>query len=503
MCCAAAGPAFALISYVALTVALGVLSCFGIPCTSEGCGALVFLSAFPLLFLNERRFARMVQLLRKTVQMVTVTDGIYQANEGRLVMIVGPLQTSGEEKLAINAWGVNAPSSSAGVRVEIEQLQPISRYSPLRLCCYPGTWGPCDRVASEEAKASTASVGGLLLSESALSGTDSWSPFVPVASERFADVLRGYSGGEDTANEAPRGCCATAARGFANTLGFHSLPFPDERPLQTEGGTQLYYQRAGTALRPAVGDVRVRFLHLPCGPEFLYTAIGVQRGGRLEPFKYRDVAPSGCDFGEAHFNTDDEERTPQLGEKWLPVSQDVRDNDQLGKGTSPTAGGRFALLLAGLSASAEAWRWLLHYMAPERLRELVPGSKTRCSYVLHVFYGEAVLTWWLRFCGFSVMCLGIEIALWKWQLILSMFGGLLGAAVWVIALVGAGGFTACTVAAASMFYQPVSAVLTLAAGVALFCAIFGTTTLFIALSVVGVCMVLVGAFMMIHLLLPC
>mmetsp|Transcript_72832 Transcript_72832/g.236611 ORF Transcript_72832/g.236611 Transcript_72832/m.236611 type:complete len:491 (+) Transcript_72832:60-1532(+) len=488
-----AGPTFTAVLYAAVTIGLGTLSLYGVPGTSQGLGSLVFLSAFPLLFLNERRYVRMVHLLQQTVQKATSVEGLSPENEGRLVMVVGQLQMMGLQKLTIPAWGVNAPQSSAGVRVQVEQLQPVQRCSAHRLLCQHSEWRESEHGArSSEAKASHVQLGGFMLGESAMRAVDAWVPFVPLNTERFRHVLTGFAGG-----------VAHAFR-FADPL-----PFPDERPQVLDSGSVLYYQRAGTGKRPAIGDVKVRFLQLPCGPAFLYTAIGVQRGDTLQPFQYRDMPPSGLALGESHFNTDDEAYygVPVQDQHHMS-KQFIQTEDSGGETTTHTeedssARWRFCLVAGSLSASMEVWRRFLHLAAPEAMREVVPGAQSRCGYALRVYFAEASLTWRIRMFGFLLMVAGLEIALWKWEFALSLLGGVGGFAIWAFALIGAGGFTACTVAAASVYYHPVSALLTIVAGVALFSVLFGTMTLVMALLVVGGCMSLVGVLMMAHLLLPC
>mmetsp|Transcript_91403 Transcript_91403/g.144443 ORF Transcript_91403/g.144443 Transcript_91403/m.144443 type:complete len:103 (+) Transcript_91403:1-309(+) len=102
------------------------------------------------------------------------------------------------------------------------------------------------------------------------------------------------------------------------------------------------------------------------------------------------------------------------------------------------------------------------------------------------------------------MAAGLEIFFWKWYAELAIIGGLaLGHTLYVVVLVAAGGFTAITVASASIFYRPVSAALFLISGVLLFGALFGWLPLLTALVFVTLSMAGVAALMLVHLALPC
>jgi len=160
--------------------------------------------------------------------------------------------------------------------------------------------------------------------------------------------------------------------------------------------------------------------------------------------------------------------------------------------------------LATMQASAEGWRVLLHRAAPEALPILAPGSHWIWSYFLRAHRRELWLTWRLRVFGFMLMAAGLEVAFWQWQARLLFLGGMfVSYALWAIALVGAGGFTAVTAAAASLFYQPLAASLYLVSAGALFMALLGWTKIIVALCCVAACMGFVTLIFAVHMVLPC
>merc|ERR1719215_1013523 len=60
----------------------------------------------------------------------------------------------------------------------------------------------------------------------------------------------------------------------------------------------LYYPRGGGRKgAPRHGDLRVCFLHMPGGSDQIFSAVGVQRGCGLEPFKYRAPPPKDLSIG--------------------------------------------------------------------------------------------------------------------------------------------------------------------------------------------------------------
>jgi len=370
------------------------------------------------------------------------------------------------------------------------------------------------------------------------------------------------------------------------------LPLPGERPrTRGEDNSVLYYARnGGNPKNPAVGDIRVSFFYLPGGPDQPFTAVGVQRGGTMEPFKFRAPPPRGVaigdfenrDFnlGELNSNGSNESQQPMLGEEsassstaygfwqsgrkeggtvWefqqddcLWALYDPRDMAMLEAQyqSSPEWSGRktmgpkkwrykidfesmtqvnpktskrramrrrveeapwtarlpftMQVVLVFMVASLDGWRVFLHRSVPEELPCLAPGQHWISTFFLRAHSKELLLAWRLRGMGLMLMAAGVEVAFWQWEERLALFGGMfINYALWSISLVAAGGFTALTVAAASMYYRPIAASLHIMCAVALFTALFGGTHVLVALGFVGLCMVILGLLFAVHLVLPC
>ena len=290
-------------------------------------------------------------------------------------------------------------------------------------------------------------------------------------------------------------------------------------------GSVLYYDGGGGRPgSPAVGDVRVSFLHLPCTSRHVFTAVGVQRGEVLEPFRYRERPPEGLELGPSesrHFNLASRGAPPGPG----PPAPGPAARAAAGLHVDEPTGGRYAALPLGSAKSLaegegerllavagapkgaagqpekplghqalgfgalalacglslEAWRRILHQAVPEVLPGLARGDRGRLCFFLGAFGGEVLLAWRLRVMGFLLMTAGAEIAFWQWQAELALlFGGMFEGALWAAVVVGAFGFSLLTAAAASVFYRPVAALVTLSASVTLFAAIFGKVTLLLA-----------------------
>jgi len=535
----ASGPPFAVLLYASLLMALAVLSCLGIPWTPQLMGSLVFLSAFPFLWLNERREARMVQLLQTALQKAHVapSGAVDPVNEGRLLFVSGPLSCAQGERLASCRWGAEAPGASAALRVQVEAFQPVRPWSWQRLTCHRGQWREdVVEVASEEHRAVAANVGAFTLDGMQLGNLDAWTLFAPRYDERLAEVHSGSLNRSVTApiavEDANCCCCRGAPHAppqhhVARALGLElALPFPGEPPLVEQGGAVLYYPRGGgLPAAPELGDVRVSFLHLPCSPLRPFTAVGVQRGDRLESFRFRSPPPPGLSLGitgDGDFNLGSDLPCDDgyVPEKLQPMARaaggyaavcaggadlDLAVQRQLAAQESAPRwlppGCR--ALLGGCIASLEGWRQVLHRHVPEVLPCLAPGELGRCSFFLRAHGKELLLTWRLRLYGFMLMTAGAEIALWRWEAELALLGGVFAYALWAAVMVASGGFTAATAAAASIFYRPIAATLYLTSALALFAALFGWVALLAALGLVGGCMALLLACLACHLALPC
>jgi len=548
------------ILYTALAMSLAVLSCVGVPWTPQCLGILVFLSAFPFLWLNERREARMMQLFQTALRKASVVESssVDPRNEGKLLLTSGPLAAGEGERLESPRWGVEAPPRSAALRVQVEAYQPVGKWSWRRFLCDSGEWydGGAD-VSSEERRAVGAHVGAFRLDSMQLGDLDAWEPFPPKQSERLIEVTQGELNRGFTAPimlEDARccGCCSSkahapehhVARSFGLTV---ALPFPGMKPCVEEGGTVLYYPFGGGRLgAPRLNDVRVLFLHLPCSDRQPFTAVGVQRGSTLDSFRFKAPPPQGLSLGitgDRDFNIGDMEGDHYAAGSWQLLDKqdgkgdymavDTRSADaafaaygrNIGPGDAETARqavrGQMAVqgqvakdlpwwvpfglraLVAGFMGAAEGWRHVLHRHVPEVLPCLAPGERSRCSFFCRAHGREILLTWRLRVLGFMLMAAGAEIALWKWEAELALLGGVFAQALWAAVLVGAGGFTATTAALAMIFYRPITATLYLGSAVALFAALFGWLTLLVALSFVASCMLLVVALLACHLALPC
>mmetsp|Transcript_68812 Transcript_68812/g.192969 ORF Transcript_68812/g.192969 Transcript_68812/m.192969 type:complete len:480 (-) Transcript_68812:311-1750(-) len=476
-----AGPTFVAIFYAATTVSLGVAAYTGVPGTGKALGGLVSLSALSLLWANERRAVRMLQLLMKAVRKFTRVEG--SGSEGSLHIVSGPLVVPLGDRLALPTWGVEALPSSVALRVQVETFRPLHGWSPQRLLCRKGYWCQASsKVKSAEAVAEEARLGEFRVPAADLTGLEGvWQPFAPEVGERLAAILAGDAGD------------------WSHSLRIKDpFPFPGEIPRHIDGGATLYYQRNGRVEEPAFGDIRVRFLRVPCDAGCVFTAAGVQRGDALVPFQYREAPPSGLELGRAltaDFN---------LGQAYMPVDSSVADEAGMVEQTSQEAIKQSAskVMLTALSASLEGWRRVLHSTAPEKLHGLLPGRHSRVSYILTAYLADAGLTWRIRASGFMLLLAGLEITFRNWQAVLMLFGPA-GMALETVVIVAASGFCACTIAAARIFYQPVSATFTLCAGVALFCSVFGVMPLVFALTVVASCMVCVVALFAVNLLLPC
>merc|ERR1719401_1790023 len=124
---------------------------------------------------------------------------------------------------------------------------------------------------------------------------------------------------------------------------------------------------------------------------------------------------------------------------------------------------------------------------------VTPGGHTRCSLFMKADWKDFLLTWRIRLFGFLVMVAGLEIAFIKWEAwfaLIPYLGELFSGALWAVALVGAAGCTALTVAVASLVYRPLAALLYLSIAVALFAHLFGYVALLTASLCVALCMAL-------------
>jgi len=294
------------------------------------------------------------------------------------------------------------------------------------------------------------------------------------------------------------------------------LPFPGECPHVLGNGSVLYYSRAGgLPNRPKVGDVRVSFLHIPCGPQSHYTAVGVQRGITLESFRYRAPPPKGIgigpletvafnlgakgneEIGEASRSDSDEDS----GHSSALLTQVSNGNKEV-KGPRSLPWSTWAVLIA-MSSALEGWRLFLHRAVPELLPCLAPGAHGRFSFFVRAHWDEIIISWRLRLLGFTLMSAGLEIAFWEWQAKLAIISaGVFGDALWAMMLVGAGGFAALTAGVASIFYRPISATLYLLSAFVLFATIFGAFQVLAALGCVAACMLSLLTLFAMHMLLP-
>jgi len=489
-----------------------------------------------------------------------VESGKVEPNhDGELVLVVGSLRAGSGEVLAIPRWGLEAPTMSAGLRVQVDIYQPLRRCSWRRLTCQRGAWveGSASGVSSVEVRAREIHLGSFFLPGVRLDHMGGWEALSPAPTERLTELLEGA----DPPLGHGLGC------GVVHNLG-HKVglanppPFPGERPQPNADGSVLYYPRGGGGPgRPELGDVRVSFLHLPCSSKSQFTAVGVQRGDALEAFRYRAPPPEGIAIGRTlseDFNigcaghnvvpcaSTDEECAAYLAPRaeaggavgtLLPrgrAGSSLPEGSGMAllsprvaaKASGEAAAGEknicaeepaeavpmqrrrlgFLALLGALTAALEGWRKVLHSTAPEALLFVIPGARGRCAFFARAQREELLLAWRLRFLGFALMASGLEVAFWKWYTDLTLLGPValaVGHALWVVVLVGAGGFTATTVAAASIFYRPVAALLYLSVGLALFSALFGLMPLLAALGATALSMGLLAALLACHLALPC
>jgi len=325
-------------------------------------------------------------------------------------------------------------------------------------------------------------------------------------------------------------CCAKPITSVARQYLANPLPFPGERPTvdETPDGLILFYPRGGgISKRPRLGDVRVSFVHIPGGnAKHVFTACGVLRRGGLEPFRFKGPPPRGIAMGgtspdsfnlgengeQAFYGADLSNQalapygnSPMKGQRELQADEEKALLQKQGQ-EEPNCFARFWLVQMVLSIASDAWRTVLHKAAPERLLFVTPGSHGRCTFFMRADGEELCLTWRIRVLGFMVMFAGCEIAFWKTEVILNLIpilGVVFSGAMWMVALVGAAGFTAATIALASLFYRPLSALVYLACAGALFGCILGHTTLLVTLGIVALCMVLLAALLFVHLLCPC
>eukprot|EP00927_Polykrikos_kofoidii_P027082 TRINITY_DN23960_c0_g1_i1.p1 TRINITY_DN23960_c0_g1~~TRINITY_DN23960_c0_g1_i1.p1 ORF type:complete len:506 (+),score=53.45 TRINITY_DN23960_c0_g1_i1:208-1725(+) len=496
---ASTGTVWSAILYGGVVVALAVLTFMGVPWMAQDLGAAVFLMAFPLLWLNERRTARMTQLFLKALKKmqfvysdasaVTVDPEL----EGQLVLAVGPLHTETEDRPILKNWGVEAPVSSVAVRVCVETYRPIK--GPFRrICsCRHGEWLEDDsEVPSVEARSKDIRLGAFRLLDGQMQFSR-WRPFSPKLSEHLKHILEG-------AQQSV----------LAMLRVSDSLPFPGEIPLVLENSSVLYFPRGGgQPENPRLGDVRVSFLHIPNTKGNEFTVVGVQRGEWLEPFRYRNLPPSGWSMGRfdtKEFNigaletvTDDDEKSELLSQTGDEI-ENTRNHQTDGK-----EGPHESWLHPNISFSLEAWRQVLHRAVPETLVYSTCGSHGRCSFCIRAFHEEFLLAWQIRACGFALMVSGVEIACWRWTAVLAFLpgGALLGNAIWAVAVIGSAGFTALISAVAGCFYQPVAAFVNLSAASVLFALLMGKVRLLMALLFVGGCMLSLVPLLLFQLACVC
>mmetsp|Transcript_31583 Transcript_31583/g.71182 ORF Transcript_31583/g.71182 Transcript_31583/m.71182 type:complete len:577 (+) Transcript_31583:93-1823(+) len=551
-----AGPTLALFLYVAVCSALTVFAFMGIPWTEQSLGALVFVTGFPLLWLNERRASRMTMLHLKALQEATVADPglVESAREGKLLFLVGPLHAAigndGEQGnargsssssadfrhdsntkgnqlvargLALPKWGVEAPPTSAAVCARVESYRPVRA----GLCSCAGERGYWAEGGSEvpslEERAQEVRIGQMRLGDTQfMDQLEMWAPFSPPLSERLVEIIDGQEDrweeelqdyGAPTARSAldccP--CCTAPMTAIARRFLANPYPFPGERPYVDPGNSVLYYPRGGgNPKTPMPGDIRVSFVHIPANPTHVFTAFGVQRMGALEPFRYRAPPPKGLEHGRSR--SEDFNLGTYGDEPSVPFFEDERGS-LIARGKAQAGGRReedpcpgFGLISVLLTVALEGWRRILHQKAPERLLFVTPGNHTRLSFFIKADWKEFLLTWRIRILGFLVMVAGVEIAFFKWEAWLALvpfLGAAFSNALWAVAIVGAAGFTLLTMAAASIIYRPLSALLFLGIAGALFAHLLGYLTLLMAAGSVGLCMALLAAIMLIHLVLPC
>jgi len=536
--------------YGSSCIALTTLSFMGIPYTEQSLGALIFLSGFPLLWLVERRAARMTQLILEALRKASPvgSDNVDLRREGQLLMVSGHLENAskaavptrtvlpGERDpevadvdphagaeppgaLFLPRWGVEAPEGAVALRAHIEC------WSRLKICsCDQGYWSEGGaQVPSMEERAETVMLGAYKLRDlSFLDSRDAWVPFSPPRTERFQMVLAGVEdqwveeleehGSRTALTWCP--CCAAPMGAIARRWLANPLPFPGERPIVEHDDSVLYYPRArGNPKRPHYGDIRVTFLYVPGGDDrHPFTVLGVQRGQGLEPFRFRAPPPQGIELGvtgPSDFNLgpagqehDDAERRMLLeveDSKWRPGGES-------GWNQKPRLPAGLWLLSGVLGTAFEGWRVILHRTAPETMLFCTPGSHSRCSFFMKSDGSDLWTTWKLRVLGFLVMVAGVEVAFWKWELwfaLIPYLGTVFANALWLVAIVGAAGFSTTTIALASLYYRPISALLYLTTAVSLFAALVGKVLLLTALSVVGVCMAALLSLFACHLVLPC
>jgi len=307
-------------------------------------------------------------------------------------------------------------------------------------------------------------------------------------------------------------CCAAPMGALARRWLANPLPFPGERPIVDHDDSVLYYPRGGgNPKRPQYGDVRVSFLYVAGGDDrFPFSVLGVQRGQGLEPFRFRQVAPRGIDVGTAGYS--DFNLGPEQGEEsrtLLEVEESKLrpEGQQSGWNVKPPPLPRSLWLVSSLLSTAlEGWRVILHRTAPEMTLFCTPGTHGRCSFFIKADGSDFITTWKLRILGFLVMVAGVETAFWKWQLwfeLIPYLGTMFANALWLVAIIGSAGCTTTTIALASLYYRPLSALLYLTSAVMLFAALFGKVLMLTALSIVGVCMAALLSLFACHLVLPC
>merc|ERR1740139_847526 len=162
------------------------------------------------------------------------------------------------------------------------------------------------------------------------------------------------------------------------------------------------------------------------------------------------------------------------------------------------------LVLFTATTALDGWRIFLRSAVPEEMPVLAPGDNWIWYFFLRAHSKELMLSWKLRTFGLLLMMAGVEIAFFGWEARLAVFGGMfINYGLLAIAFMAAAGFTALTVAAASLYYRPIAASLHILSAIAIFTALFGGTKLIIALIIVGSCMAVLSLLFAVHLVLPC
>eukprot|EP00811_Abedinium_folium_P029185 NODE_4575_length_1874_cov_4.127075.p1 GENE.NODE_4575_length_1874_cov_4.127075~~NODE_4575_length_1874_cov_4.127075.p1 ORF type:complete len:501 (+),score=150.47 NODE_4575_length_1874_cov_4.127075:126-1628(+) len=495
-------PTFAFVLYSSTAIVLAILSAIGVPWTLQSLGALIFFSAFPFLWLNERREARMVQLLQKAVSKLVVFDSDHMASyyEGKLVYVVGNILNGRGGGLSLPQWGVEPPDLSIAVCARVEMYRPFTRWSWRRFlcCCQRGEWREggdvpvmCSAKWSPHVRLSV-----FRLQAKLLESLDLWEPLMPRSTKRFEDV----KAGEENALFA----------GVKHTLGLgEALPLPGEVPLVAGNGSVLYYRKGGGKPEdPRLGDLRVSFLHIPFSADRVCTTLGVVHDGTLHAFQYRKPPPSGISLGSSStkdFNLGDGSVPTAVQDGGLTTTDDeagaLLGHAAKATGANPAATQAASFALNGM---LEGWRRVFDSTVPEVLLCVLPGSITRAGFFLRAYRDECLLTWRLRVFGYLLMVSGLETTFWHYFFDLSILGGMfVSAALWTVTLIASCGFTMLTVSVAAAFYRPIYSLLWFAASVATFLALFGVVPLLVALACVGACMAIVTGMLALHLVLPC